>query len=392
MIAKIDKIQNKTSLQDIRTGDQNDVQNPSSTSQDHLRFLHNGRETYPSMLEAIASARKTVHLETYIFRSDATGRLFAEALKERVRAGVTVRFICDAFGVRHEDPCLLQDMRDNGVQVHVYHTSLPWKQGWGWWRRTHRKLLIIDGQVGFTGGLNISDEYADPLQGGDGWRDVHARVEGPTASVLDALFVDLWNQERPGDQIPAVTPSRDSSGRIRVVANEGLFWRDRIHKEISAEIRGAQTRITIAMGYFLPGIGLRADLYAAAVRGVEVRILTPTRVPLPSLMHAAQTYYREYIERGLHLYRHTDTILHAKTIVVDGSWCAVGSFNVTARSRYHNLDANLHIRDSVLARELEEALNVDFCRAKRITAQKWEKLALRSPWLDRWCWFWKGWY
>lgn len=344
------------------------------------------------MLEAIASARKTIRLETYIFRADATGRRFAQALKERVQAGVDVRLICDAFGVRHEDPKLLEGLRESGVHVHVYHTFLPWKRGWGWWRRTHRKLLIIDSRVGFMGGLNISDEYADPCEGGDGWRDVHARVEGPTASVLEALFVDLWNAERGWEKIPPVTPRPDPSGRIRVVANEGLFWRDNIHKEIVAAVKGARTRITIAMGYFLPGIGLRADLYAAVRRGVEVRILAPTRVPLPSLMHAAQTYYREYLQNGLKLYRFPDSVLHAKTIVVDRSWCAVGSFNITARSRYHNLDANFHIRDEKLAGELEDALNEDFSRARLMSSEQWEKLSFRSPWLDLWCWFLKAWY
>lgn len=358
-----------------------------------VTFLHDGREAYPAMLKAIREAERTVHLEVYVLRGDATGRRFARALENRVKAGVDVRIVYDVFGSRHLAPDFIARLKDCGIRLLAYRPLGLWNFPWGWWRRTHRKLLIVDGRIGFAGGINISDEYADPREGGDGWRDVHARVEGPAVSALEALFVRLWNDERPEDRIPPAAPARpDPSRRVRVVANNGLLWRDKIHQEIVAAVRGAERSITILMGYFLPGTELRSELYAAARRGVTVRLLAPTRSPIPILMHAGQAYYKEYLRNGLHLYRLSDAILHAKAIVVDRSWCAVGSFNITARSRYYNLEANLHIRDGLAASQLEDGFEVDFRRARRLRPEEWDVLSRRSPWHDRLCYAFRALY
>jgi cardiolipin synthase len=157
-----------------------------------VRVLEDGRETFPVMLEAIAVARSFVHLETYIFEDDETGRAFAAALRERARARVAVRLVVDGFGSLALPEPFIAGLEHDGVQVVTYHRLLDDAPGRAWLRRNHRKVLVVDGDLAFTGGLNIGDDYAPTEQGGRGWRDTHARIRGPLVAELEALFRDTW--------------------------------------------------------------------------------------------------------------------------------------------------------------------------------------------------------
>ncbi|MDE2143364.1 MAG: hypothetical protein KGJ84_13225, partial [Elusimicrobia bacterium] len=241
-----------------------------------LSLYVRGQELYPAMAEAIEDARHSVHLETYIFDGDNTGRAFAELLAKKARAGVRTRLIYDSVGSMDFDPALETSMRNAGVQILEYHPVAPWRPRWAWNRRDHRKMLICDGTVGFVGGMNISDENAPVEQGGGDWRDAHLRVRGPAAYDLDRLFREVWFQqtgrwfESAGDPGAHRGPSR-----VKVAANQELLKRFVIREGYVNALRAARTEVSIANAYFLPGWRIRHELTRAARRGVNVRVMVP---------------------------------------------------------------------------------------------------------------------
>lgn len=351
-----------------------------------ITLLHDGREAYPAMLAAIAAARQTVHLETYILKSDKTGWKFAKALAERARAAVHVRVIYDSLGSLDLSAEYLQFLRNNGIAVLEYRPVAPWRRRWGWGRRNHRKILVVDGKVGFTGGINISDEFADPQEGGEGWRDTDVRIEGLAAYELDHLFCKTWRRET-GKWIDTPEPATPLAGQggpslVMVAANDEFLHRYRIRRAYRHALRRAQRFVYIANAYFIPDGSIRQALYKAARRGVDVRILVPGISDVPAVAYASNFLYEEHLRHGVRVYQWPGPVLHAKTVCVDGAWSAVGSYNMDHRSLLHNLEVNLHISDAAFGSEMKSTFERDISRSHEIKLEDWLDRPLKQKMLE----------
>lgn len=345
-----------------------------------LTLYSEGEGLYAAMAAAIEDARQTVHLETYIFADDRTGRTFAELLARKARSGARVRLIYDAIGSIDLDPAQVTRLRNAGVQVLEYHPVAPWRARWAWNARDHRKILVCDGRVGFAGGMNICDAHLSSEDGGGGWRDVHARVEGPAAYDLDRLFREVWFKET-GRWFESAGDPRERPGAVpvRVAANQELLRRLVIREAYVNALRAARREVSIANSYFMPDWRIRRALAAAARRGVSVRVLVPGRLDSDPVLHAMRATYGSLLSRGVRLFEWQGPMLHAKAVAVDRLWCAIGSYNLDHRSLRHNLEANLHVLDADFAGRLSALFDRGLEGARELTLADWR----RRPWAGR---------
>ncbi|HJZ89073.1 MAG TPA: phospholipase D-like domain-containing protein [Polyangia bacterium] len=327
-----------------------------------LAVLIDGAAAYPAMLDAIAAATRTIDLETYIFADDATGRRFADALIERARAGVTVRLVVDAVGSFDLSDPLRRQMVDAGVKLVDFHPVAPWRRRWGWSVRNHRKLLIVDGAVGFTGGLNIGDDYAPRAWSGRAWHDVHVQVEGPAVRDLQKQFLATWRHAADPPHGPALaraTPAAIGPARAQVLASAGRRARRKIRRHYYHAMKRAREHIYVQASYFIPDRALRRVLRNAARRGVDVRVMLPHESDIPAVQYAAQATYTRLLRAGVRIYEWVPTMLHAKTLLVDGIWCAIGSYNFDRRSLTYNWELSVAIVDRATCAELGRAFEAD---------------------------------
>lgn len=347
-----------------------------------LRLLHDGVEAIPAMLEAIAAARHELLLEMYWFGSDATGMRFATALMERAKAGVCVRVIYDAVGSLDTDLRMFDQMRAAGVGVHEFNPVAPWRARFRLRainRRDHRKLLVCDGHVAFTGGLNLGDPWAPKHEGGQAYRDDVVEVRGEAALELRALFYRTY-PERP-IAIP-MPPRLDERTEVTVLASE--LWSERrgIYDGYLNAIARASREVVIANSYFIPKRRVLRALARATSRGVRVRVLVPRATDVRVARLASQHLYERLLGDGVEIYEWLGGILHAKSAVVDDEWCTIGSFNFDARSIQNNLELNVAIRSRNVARALRERLDQDFAEAERVTLAAWQKRGLGERFLQ----------
>lgn len=331
-----------------------------------LSLLRDGEQAYPSMLEAIASARSHICLETYIFRADRTGRRFARALAERARAGVEVNVIVDAWGSPLPGG-FVRRLQRAGVRIlHYNPVRLSWRalrtRFARFFPRNHRKVLVVDNRVGFTGGLNIADDYASERDGGQGWRDTHLRIEGPAVAELLYIFRRTWEKEGgpPLDESRYRNEARRPDPKVRVLASDIRRGRRMTKDAFLQAMRQARERIWITSAYFLPTRKMLKALCGAAQRGVDVRVIVAGTTDVIPARYAAQSYYPRLLKSGVRVYEWVGTVLHAKTALVDRDWATVGSSNLDALSLRKNLEVNAFVEDrafnEVLARLFEEDL------------------------------------
>ncbi len=364
-----------------------------TTRGNKLQLLNDGREAYPAMLAAIRAARETVHLETYMLKADRTGQAFADAMVERSRRGVSVRLIFDAIGSLELPNSFIQALRNNGVQVLEYHPVAPWRPRWAWGRRDHRKILVVDGAVGFTGGINISDAYAPKEQGGGGWRDIDVRIEGPAAYDMDRLFRAVWHA-KTGRWFPLVghPERRPGATLVHVAANTEFLRRQLIRRALLHAIRRARRHVVGAIAYFIPDRRVRRALDGAVRRGVRVDILVPDVSDVPAAAYASRFYYDTLLRHGVRLHAWPGTVLHAKAFVVDRIWASIGSYNITNRSLVSNLEVNLNVLDRGFAGGLEDAIMSDIARSREIALPEWRRRPYMDKVLERLFWLWRSWF
>ena len=383
------------------------VQHPEQLLEaNRIELLCRGERAYPAMLDAIRGATSHVHLETYILRSDNTGRRFQAALIERARAGIRVRLLYDALGSLNlvaDD--FLAELADAGVEIVEFHPITPWRRKfllrlrgsrdraaqrrgepaprhggfepahWSINKRDHHKILVVDDRVGFTGGINIGDEYA-PAPEGAGWHDLHARVEGPAVLGLEQVFERTWREGggEPFGEPP--NPPRASSAMRAMLAytcdNFGLRNRSRMNQAYRHAIRNSRTSISITNAYFIPTWRLRAALASAAKRGVDVRVIVPAKSDVKLVGHASRYLYRHLLRAGIRIFEYSGRMMHAKAGVIDGMWATIGSFNLDRRSVIHNLEAGLVIVDPDFAGALERQFEADVATCREITQTEWD--------------------
>jgi cardiolipin synthase A/B len=352
-----------------------------------VELLLDGPETHEAMLEAIASAKHEVHLETYIFAEDEIGAKFAAALKAKAREGVTVRVIYDSIGSRSASGDFWADQQAAGVAVRTFNPVDPIEDQnpFDIDTRDHRKLLIVDGRVAFTGGINIDRNYAHPsdVVGGastsSGWRDTHIRIAGPAVEAFQQMFVGLWEMLDEPLARPPYVPRHLKEGDtlVRVLsAVGGNGETSQIWVAYQAAVKVARERIWITQSYFAPDEELMEALREAAARGVDVRILVAGVSDSEVLLNASRAYYADLLEAGIKVYESQEQILHAKTMAVDGYWSTVGSSNLDYLSFLHNHEANAVILGARFAGELEDVFLADQKNAKQIELAKWRDRSL----------------
>jgi cardiolipin synthase len=337
-------------------------------------ILRNGVQIFPSMLAAIRGARRTINLEFYIYWDGEIGRTFAEALAERARAGVAVKVILDAVGSAGMSAQLIDFLRRNGIDMEWYH-PLRWYTLSRMNHRTHRKLLVVDGRVGFSGGVGIADVWQGDADSRDHWRDTVVRVEGPVVTQMQFAFMDNWIKsrgelltgldyfpevERAGPHVTQVLKSSPSEGSSTVK----LLY--------IISIVSARKSIYIANAYFVPDRDTIRALEGAVRRGVDVRVIVPgEETDVPIVRQASRLHYDTLLRRGIRIFEYQPTMMHAKTMVVDGLWTTVGSSNFDDRSFRLNDEVNVNVYDRETAALMETMFHEDLARSREVTLRKW---------------------
>lgn len=358
-----------------------------------------GEDAFAAMLESIRAAQREVLIESYIFKDDDTGRHFFAELAAAVERGVTVRLLADAVGSSSTKSEFWCKMRDRRIDCKLFHPLFPylWAQAY----RDHRKILVVDREVGFTGGMNIGEEYGsfrsslprflrgrkpapppppkDPKTGDaplPTWRDTHLRVTGPVAWELAVVFAEGWKRaegtpfELPPLQLP---PEPPPGTRALVLDSQPRRGHMEVASALAAISVGAKSRIWLTNAYFAPGHLAVRLLIRAAKRGVDVRLLLPGKSDVALIQHAAHGYYRRLLEGGVRIFEYQPSVLHAKTLVADGLISVVGSSNLDFRSFVFNAECNLVMLDRAVACDLETAFERDLEQSKEIQIEEWKQ-------------------
>jgi cardiolipin synthase len=320
----------------------------SSSAEESVQLLDGGDRAYPAMLSAIAHARKSVDLEVYTFAPSGVGARFVEALGQAASRGVAVRVVIDGWGSARWGRALANSLREAGCVVHIYHRLLALLLGR--FGRNHRKILLVDDEVAFLGGINIGDEYMNK-GARPGWADVALAIRGPQCARLAAMI-----RRQP------LGPA-NSSLRIHLC---GLGGGWRLRRRYIDMLADAQTRIYIAHGYFLPDRGIVRAITTAARRGVDVRLLLAGRSDIPFARAAARSLYRRLLAAGVVIHEWHDSILHAKVATVDGHRLLLGSFNLDPFS-LANLEALVEVNDNAVVQQTEAWIQEHIERSRTVS-------------------------
>jgi cardiolipin synthase len=337
--------------------------------------LLNGDQIFPAMLDAIRHAEKTITFETYIYWSESIGKEFAEALSERARSGVKVHVLLDFIGSMKMEAKQIDAMRAAGVQVQRYHKPVWWKLA-RLNNRTHRKLLIVDGKVGFTGGVGIADQWRGNAQDENHWRDTHFRVEGPVVGQMQAVFTDNWTKATgvvlDGDEyFPAL--QKAGSMPAQMFSSSPTGGSESMHLMYLMAITAARKTIDLSSSYFVPDELAIKALVAAAKRGVRVRIITPGKhIDSDLVRQASRERWGSMLAAGVRIAEYQPTMYHVKALVVDSQLVSVGSTNFDNRSFSINDEANLNVMDPDFARAQAAIFDADWRRARPISLERWE--------------------
>jgi cardiolipin synthase len=347
-----------------------------------VEILRNGVQIFPSMLAAIRGAKKTINLEFYIYWDGEIGRTFAEALAERARAGVKVNVVLDAVGSSAMSEDLILFMQRNGIATEWYH-PLRWYTISHINHRTHRKLLIVDGEVGFSGGVGIADNWLGDADSKDHWRETVVRVEGPVVTQMQFAFMDNWVKSRGElltglDYFPKLEPRGTCLTQVlKSSPSEGSSAAKLMY---IVSIVSAQKSIYLNSAYFVPDTDTVRAFEGAVRRGVDVRVIVPgEHTDVPIVRHAGRLQYTHLLRRGVRIFEYLPTMMHAKTMVVDGIWTTVGSSNFDDRSFRLNDEVNVNVYDEGIAAQMEQMFFEDLARSEEITRRRW----IRRPWMDR---------
>jgi cardiolipin synthase A/B len=343
-----------------------------------VRALCNGDEIFPAMLDAIRAARRTITFETYIYWSGEIGRAFADALAERARAGVKVHVLLDWVGSGKMDATTIASMEQAGIEVRKYH-PLRWYNLGRLNNRTHRKLLVVDGRIGFTGGVGIADQWLGNAEGPEHWRDSHFQLEGPAVAQMQAAFMDNWIETRSvvlhgDDYFPALEPVGPHVAQVFKSSSTEASESARLMYLLS--IASASRSVRIANAYFVPDRLSVETLVAAQRRGVRVEIIVPGRhTDAAVVRRASRSRWGPLLEAGVSIYEYRPTMYHTKVMIVDDVWASVGSTNFDSRSFRLNDEANLNILDPGFAREQAAVFEEDRARSALITLAMWNSRA-----------------
>jgi cardiolipin synthase A/B len=355
-----------------------------------LTLLQNGPATYQAMFTAIRAARDHINLETYIFDAGEAGKQFADLLLERQAAGVQVNVIYDSVGGINTPKSFYERLRTGGIRVLEFNPVNPFagnKKAWLLNNRDHRRQLVIDGRIAFTGGINISDTYSSAPSGRrartvdptDGWRDTHIQIEGPVVAEFQKLFMDTWVRQK-GDPLASRNyfPELKAAGDqiVRAIGSTPSDPKNLIYLTLMSAIRHAEREVHLTIAYFAPDPQLRQALIDAAKRGVEVRLVLPSQSDSSPIFHLGRSYYSELLRGGVRIYQRRGAVLHAKTACIDGVWSTIGSTNLDWRSFLHNDEMNAVILGRGFAERMEAMFAEDVAESDAIAPKQWQRRSL----------------
>ncbi len=355
---------------------------PPMTPGNTIEILENGDQIFPSMLAAIRSAQKTVNFEAYIFWSGEVSTRFRDAFVERASHGVEVRILLDALGSPHRKfkPSEIDSLRRAGCHVEFFHAGKPWK-AWVVNHRNHRRVMVVDGKIGFTGGVGFADEWAGNAESPDHWRDTQVRVEGPAVRGLQRAFQDNWSEVTGealvGDEFyPALPPVGSLSAAV--VPSSPLAAMSGAGRVYAISLAAASKEIWIANSYFVPDDATSRLLVDAEKRGVDVRILVPSdkHNDVPATRVAGRAAFGPLLAGGVKMFEYQPTMFHPKTMVVDGIFSTVGSANFDDRSFHLNEEINVFVYDKGFAERMRESFERDLAHSRPYTLEMWDH---RSP-------------
>jgi cardiolipin synthase len=358
---------------------------PGLLPSNRVSSLINGNQIFPAMLEAIRNADRSITLETYIYWSGSVGQQFAEALAERARAGVKVHVLVDWVGARKLDTYQFDMMREAGVELYRYN-PLVWYNLARLNHRDHRKLLVVDGKVGFIGGVGIADQWLGDADSPGHWRDSQFRVEGPVVGQMQAAFMDNWMKTSARvlhgpDYFPELLPAGDHYAQVfKSSPREGT---ESVRLMYLLSIAAARKNLRLSVPYFVPaGLTIR-ELVEARERGVDVEIIVPgARTDAPIVRYASRAQWGKLLKAGVKIYEYQPTMYHCKMMIVDDVWVSVGSANFDTRSFRLNDEANLNVFSPAFAAEQIRIFEADKQKAREYTYAEWKRRSLWKRFME----------
>ena len=349
------------------------------------RVLVNGDRIFPPMLAAIRGARETINFETYIYWSGAIGKEFADALAERARAGVKVHVLVDWVGSQKMDDALVVEMKSAGVEIQKFH-PLHWSHLGRLNNRTHRKLLVVDGRVGFSGGVGIAEQWSGDAQDPEHWRDTHFQVEGPVVAQMQAVFMDNWIKTTGAvlhgtDYFPPLEPV--GRGAAQVFSSSPSGGSASMELMYLMAITAAKRTIRLSSSYFVPNELAVQTMVEAMKRGVKLQIITPgEHIDTETVRAASRARWGDLLAAGAEIHEYQPTMYHCKVMIVDEFMVSTGSTNFDDRSFRLNDEANLNIYDAAFAAEQAAIFSADLARSRRITLAEWQGRPLKEKLLE----------
>ncbi len=359
---------------------------PPMAEGNQATLLCNGDEIFPAMLEAIRGARHSVTFETFIYWSAPIGKDFADSLAERARAGVKVHVLLDWLGSNKINKKYVATMENSGVEIKRYR-PLRWYNLSRLNKRTHRKLLVVDGRIGFTGGVGIAGEWTGNAQDPEHWRDSHFRVEGPVVAQIQGAFVDHWTQTtgqvlHGPDYFPPLEPVGKETSHMFTSSPRG--GGDSMELMYLVAITAAKKSVCLSAAYFVPDKLAQATLQDARARGVTVQVIAPGKHTDQQLVRlASRSRWGHLLKSGVEIFEYQPTMYHCKVLIVDEIFVSVGSTNFDPRSFGLNDEANLNVHNEDFARRQVTQFQKDLQLSRKITYEEWEKRSLGEKICER---------
>ena len=353
------------------------------TSGNHIKLLRNGAEYFPALVKAIQNAQLEVYLQTYIYELDSTGIRIGKALKQAALRGVTVNVLLDGFGSKDLPKAYIRELKKCGVQVMFYRPKIsPWTLQKSRLRRMHRKVALIDGEIGFVGGINIIDDDNTPNQISPRI-DYAVLIKGPILVAIKHSVQKLWHRiawlnlkiahiKKPALKTTLVLPVFHLGVKVAYVIRDNVLHRHDIEKAYLNAISNSKTEIIIANAYFIPGRKFRQALLKAASRGVRIKLLLQGRKEY-ILMFATHAFYSKFLNSGIEIYEYRKSFMHSKVAVIDNKWATVGSSNIDPFSLLLANEANVVVEDIHFANELKSDIEISIQNAFHVTLETWEQ-------------------
>ena len=349
------------------------------TNGNNAKLLINGEDKFQEVINALKSAKDHIHMEYYIYENDLIGNLIKDLLIEKAREGISVRFIYDDFGSRQIRKKLVKELKEGGVEAYPFNRVrlLLFANRINY--RNHRKIIVIDGKTGFTGGINISDRYINngKTKNKVYWRDTHLRIDGPGIFILQHIFLCDWNF-CSGQKVEAerkyfnTTPIPDGDVRIQIAASGPDSPNSTIMLSLLKAITMAKKEVLITTPYFIPGGSILDGLTMAALSGVSVKLLVPGITDSVIVNKAARSYYGELLAAGVEIYIYRKGFIHAKTMVIDNFVSIIGTTNLNHRSFNLDFEVNANIYDAAFSEKLSKVLYADLRDAEKINIERWK--------------------